>query len=171
MVSVVLSVLGFFLVGIPLSLLFSSHQTLACAGGVTVGCLSGIILSPDLDLETITVSEWYVIKTPLIGHIIGPLFIALWMPYARMFAHRSVWTHGPFISTIIRLGYLGCVLQCVQWIFPHIILVRWDISPRVSEWLRILLNDPQHYPFLVGWITGLILSDIGHYGRDKGWIA
>ncbi len=31
----------------------------------------------------------------------------LWLPYRRWFAHRSMWSHGFLVGTVVRLVYLG----------------------------------------------------------------
>jgi len=30
----------------------------------------------------------------------------IWIPYQLMFKHRSIWTHGLIIGTVIRITYL-----------------------------------------------------------------
>ncbi len=54
----------------------------ACA----LGCLLGIPLTPDLDQESISSSEYWLIKWTL-G--LGFLWAMLWYPYARLCKHRS----------------------------------------------------------------------------------
>lgn len=64
--------------------------TLAIAGGFAVG---GFLLSPDLDIHSVPYKRW------------GP-FRWMWLPYRKMFRHRSPWTHGVLVGTTIRVLYL-----------------------------------------------------------------
>ncbi|MEM9770744.1 MAG: metal-binding protein, partial [Cyanobacteria bacterium P01_D01_bin.73] len=64
--------------------------TLALTGGFAAG---GFFLSPDLDIHSVPYKRW------------GP-FRWIWLPYRKMFRHRSPWTHGLVVGTTIRIVYL-----------------------------------------------------------------
>jgi len=87
-----------------------------------LGCLLGIILSPDLDIDSKTDSEL------LMGHIpiIGTLFYWYWLPYALLIPHRHFISHSPVIGTLIRIAYfiIPALLLCwyLGWAVP------WDWS-------------------------------------------
>lgn len=68
-----------------------------------VGCLSGIIISPDLDLVGITYSERIVVQK--VGRL-GWLWWLYWYPYGKLVGHRSKVSHAPILSTVLRLIYL-----------------------------------------------------------------
>lgn len=129
-----------------------------CAMAAVGGCLAGVVLSPDLDQPSLTHSEWVVLKTPLVGRwLLGPLFVAVWLPYAMLFKHRSVWTHMPILSTIVRLGYMLLVIAVfdrlnaqVQWV--DALAATWDTPTERWTWVAA--------------ISGLMLSDLGHWARD-----
>ena len=53
----------------------------------------GLWLSPDLDTRSNALRRW------------GALGF-LWWPYRRLIPHRSLWSHGPFLGTTVRLGVL-----------------------------------------------------------------
>ena len=50
---------------------------------------SGLMFNGDLDINSQVYNRWFLLKW-------------MWLPY-RNFGHRSVWTHGPIVGTLIRL--------------------------------------------------------------------
>lgn len=131
-----------------------------CALAAVVGCLAGVVLSPDLDQPSLTHSEWVVIKLPLVGRwLLGPIFVAIWLPYAMLFKHRSVWTHAPVVSTLIRLGYSVLVIALAQTLIPW--FHGWD-------WIRETWSTPTERWSWAAAVSGLMLSDLGHWARDVG---
>ncbi|XFA72848.1 metal-binding protein [Thermosynechococcaceae cyanobacterium Okahandja] len=56
--------------------------------------VGGFLLSPDLDTPSLPYYRWGMLR-------------GIWHPYQKLFHHRSFWTHGPILGTLIRLGYLG----------------------------------------------------------------
>lgn len=135
--------------------------------GAILGCLTGIILSPDLDQTSITVSEWYVLKIPIVGIIIGPIFIAFWLPYSRIFKHRSFWTHTPFVGTMIRLVYLMVLISIYSYVVPFIRVGSIYISTNIIQYI-VDIYHPLLLPSWISWFYGLCISDTGHWLRDKG---
>lgn len=70
----------------------------------SAGCLAGILLTPDLDILTMTKSEWLVVRwLPVIGW----LWLAIWDLYARLLPHRNALSHLPILGTTGRMLYLG----------------------------------------------------------------
>ena len=53
----------------------------------------GLWLSPDLDTHSLALKRWGFLKI-------------LWWPYQKVIRHRSIFSHGPFIGTSVRVGYL-----------------------------------------------------------------
>jgi uncharacterized metal-binding protein len=125
-----------------LTLGYSGNWTNALACGA--GCLAGIAITPDLDQEGLSSSEYWIIKWTL-G--LGFLWTMLWYPYARLCKHRSVISHFPFIGTAGRLAYLS-ILPLLAYYF-----LSWQ-PPRIPQ-----------TPFLLA-ITGLMASDIAHWAMD-----
>ncbi|HEY0075506.1 MAG TPA: DUF2227 family putative metal-binding protein [Abditibacteriaceae bacterium] len=116
------------------------------AGTCALGCLLGIMLTPDLDQEGLSSSENALVKYTL-G--LGFLWAMLWYPYARLIKHRSPLSHFPLIGTAGRLLYLGLLLLIPSY-------WGWHLIQPPPETLRLLL-------FALG---GLILSDTGHWILD-----
>jgi uncharacterized metal-binding protein len=63
---------------------------LVCAGYL----FSGLMFGPDLDIHSQQYKRWGLLRW-------------IWLPYRRSLRHRSVFSHGLIIGTIIRLLYLG----------------------------------------------------------------
>lgn len=61
---------------------------------------SSFMFNGDLDVISKPYNRWGFIKF-------------LWIPYQKMFSHRSIWTHGILIGTTIRLFYLGVLFSPV----------------------------------------------------------
>ena len=112
-----------------------------------LGCLSGIALTPDLDQEGLSNSEYWLIKWTM-G--LGFLWTMLWYPYARLCKHRSIISHFPILSTAFRLAYLA--------IFPAIaIALGW--TPPERDW-------PAYQELALWAVGGLVVSDIAHWALD-----
>lgn len=116
--------------------------------GAALGCLSGIVLTPDLDQVGISISEWGMVKK--LGPL-GFLWMALWYFYARVIPHRSPLSHWPILGTALRLVYCLALLVAI-WI----ILGR-PVLPQMPAW---------GWVFLRGWLRGLVVSDTGHWVLD-----
>ncbi len=75
--------------------------------GIKIGLLStiafvigGFWLSPDLDTKSLALKRW------------GKLRI-IWWPYRKLIPHRSIFSHGPIVGTMIRLGYLLLIILLI----------------------------------------------------------
>lgn len=135
---------------------------------VSLGALLGVVLTPDLDVDNGSISNWYVRK--IFGKF-GDRVWRMWTtPYAYAMSHRSTLSHFPGISTIVRLLYLA---------FPIIII----IASKEDTFLRAVLAQLIAIPLLIALtfvyremdiyylafvILGLVLSDTLHYLFD--WV-
>ncbi len=123
-----------------------THMTLMAG----LGCLSGILISPDLDMRTRTVSERYVVRMSL-G--LGWLWIAMWYPYALLFKHRGV-SHAPICGTVSRILYMSLFYIGVAYFFYTFYQVDILVWPQ-EYWLQLLV-----------FAVGLTISDLGHWVLD-----
>jgi len=116
------------------------------AAGVcaALGCASGVVLSPDLDVDHKTESEEQVSRW---GPLFGIVFMTWWLPYALVMRHRSFWSHFPGISTTIR------VLYAFWWLAPLSFAIRQ--TPGVLFWW-----------FSLWYVVGLTISDTAHWVQD-----
>jgi len=65
---------------------------------IIFGCylFASLMFNGDLDTNSRPYNRWW-------------LFKMIWIPYQLMFTHRSIFTHGLIIGTIVRLLYLGLI--------------------------------------------------------------
>lgn len=96
---------------------------------------SSYMFNGDLDVYSQTYNRWLFIKW-------------LWLPYQKIFPHRSIFSHGFIIGTIIRVIYIS--------IIPAIILYSNGYS------FSIFLSDEIIY-VLIGLELGSALHTICDY--------
>lgn len=111
---------------------------------ITAGCLAGLIISPDLDVDMQTSAHSTVRRT--LGRLPGLAWRLLWLPYAYLVPHRSWISHAPLISTLIRAGYLYGLAWGIAYLVQHPL-------PAMPWWL----------PWAVG---GLTVADTLHWLAD-----
>lgn len=63
---------------------------------------ASFMFNGDLDTHSRPFNRWW-------------LFKMIWIPYQMMFTHRSVFTHGLIIGTVVRLLYLGIIPFIILW--------------------------------------------------------
>ena len=127
---------------------YSHNPDLLWAAG---GAFVGLILTPDLDQNTETISDFFVksipdfmreIISPLekvfnyLGLILGKVWFFYSWPYRWFFAHRSFGSHFPIFSTMIRIAYF--------------------------LWPLYYFGHPLHPAF----VNGLVAADFIHWTMD-----
>lgn len=110
--------------------------------------LSGMMFSPDLDLDSEIDDRWGV-------------FFWIWRPYMWAVPHRHrILSHGLVISSLLRLLYFYVVVMLLlfasTWVLAQIGIVLPDYPRRLTS---LLLELWSNYPrevraFLFGFITG-----------------
>ena len=126
---------------ISVALLLTDAPTAALMG---MGCLAGIVLSPDLDQEGISRTEWRIIRSTFGAGWLWPL--VTW-PYARLMPHRSIWSHAPLLGTLGRVAYFGALVA---------------VALRLGG-VTVYQDDVM---WLVPFIAGLAVSDALHWLMD-----
>ncbi len=129
---------GAYRAGIPIG------DCIALAGG----CLAGILLTPDLDVNRGSISNYHARR--LGGCVLGLAWGLLWKPYASIVPHRSIFSHAPIIGTVLRLGYLVMVYLLVVGLLG---LTGIKVAG-LPAWLPMAF-------------TGLALADILHWILDN----
>jgi uncharacterized metal-binding protein len=76
--------------GVTLAVTRNSLPTLMICAGYLFG---GLMLGPDLDLESIHYKRW-------------GWFRWIWLPYRKSIKHRSPYSHAPIVGTTLRVVYL-----------------------------------------------------------------
>jgi uncharacterized metal-binding protein len=126
-------------------------QRLDLAGACALGCLAGLVISPDLDLRGISYAEWVWTRIPLIGWLLTGIWFTYWLVYPKLVRrHRGI-SHVPVIGTLTRVAYLAPLVTVIGY---------WaGVSPTLE--LAVVLGSG---------VIGLAISDLGHWGRDLyGW--
>jgi len=123
------------------ALLLVDLPTAALAG---LGCLAGIVLSPDLDQEGVSRTEWRIIHATF-G--VGWLWLVLSWPYACLLPHRSIWSHAPLLGTAGRVAYFGSLVAAALWL-AGVTVYQEDVM------------------WLVPFVAGLAVSDTLHWLMD-----
>jgi uncharacterized metal-binding protein len=57
---------------------------------------SALMFNGDLDTNSSPYNRWWVFKM-------------IWIPYQLIFTHRSIWTHGFILGTLIRVLYISII--------------------------------------------------------------
>lgn len=65
---------------------------------------SSFMFNGDLDANTKPYNRWWLLKM-------------MWIPYQLMFYHRSFWTHGIIVGTVVRLIYISPIIYLFFIIF------------------------------------------------------
>lgn len=129
------------------SLLLMPDDPFSGAMAGAIGCATGLIIDPDLDVDTITVSEWRMIKR---FWIFGMLWVVIWYPYAWAIPHRSPLSHWPLIGTAGRVLYLLCLIKLTGAILGISVGILGIIS----------------LPLFQVWFFGLVVADTAHFLMD-----
>ncbi len=116
------------------------------------------MFGPDLDIYSVQFQRWGKLRW-------------LWLPYQKLLRHRSVFSHGLIIGTVVRVLYLGgCVLLVMM---PVMALAQfavgfdWHWQKSTLYALAVLKNK---YPSeAIALFLGLELGAMSHSLSD--WLA
>ena len=116
-----------------------------------LGVLSGIPLTPDLDLDENYWNSFYFLD---IAHKFpGWIWHFFWYPYAKLMRHRSTLSHFPIFSTAIRCAYILIPLTIAVLLFD-------------KEMIVISFLGQVHSINYIFFLSGLAISDLLHYLAD-----
>ena len=123
----------------------------------TVGAITGIIISPDLDVDAGNISN-KIIRNK-IGWFAERIWSVFWSGYGKSFKHGRFASHFPVFSTTVR------VLYAYFWLIfiPHFLIwllipVSWELMFVLSWYAKIFWNFWFFY--------GLASSDLIHQALD-----
>ncbi|MBE9223594.1 metal-binding protein [Cyanobacterium stanieri LEGE 03274] len=113
---------------------------------------SGLMFGPDLDIYSVQFKRWGYFKF-------------IWLPYQKYLPHRSFFSHGFIIGTVIRSLYLCFILLLVGLILGAIALM---ISPEIwQDTVNNLAVIGQVYlKEIIALFIGLELGAMSHYLAD-----
>lgn len=129
----------------------SSDLTLIVSGGFL---FSGLMLSPDLDLNSLPFKRWGWLRW-------------IWIPYQKLVRHRSIFSHGLVVGTTLRVLYLACWVMVVGELGVIAIAFlgyhpwSWqDIASQMARW------PFQYRAQYIALFLGLELGAIAHILSD-----
>lgn len=99
---------------------------------------SSLMFNGDLDCNSSAYNRWWLLKL-------------IWIPYQLMFNHRSVFSHGILIGTIVRLIYLSLIIVPIMY-FGFDVIIN----------LTLFIN-----PIFLIIFTGLEIGNIVHTISDR----
>lgn len=111
---------------------------------LTAGVLSGLVLSPDLDVDDGFIGFAHLRRIGCVGGLLSGLWRVYWYPYARLVPHRSHISHSVFFGTVVRVFYL---------ILPVLLVNVLGVTVVIPAWFGM-------------WFIGLCLSDALHIALD-----
>lgn len=132
----------------------SSSLTLLVAGGFLFG---GLMFGPDLDIYSRQYQRWGWLRW-------------IWLPYRKMMRHRSFWSHGPVVGTVLRLLYLAIWLSALSLVGVAIAaalgyaIPDWPTATDLAQ--QSLL---QYSPEIMALCLGLELGALSHSCSD--WLG
>lgn len=141
----------------PTGMWLFMESGLAAGASAFVGCMAGVWLSPDLDVDGMTLSKRRMIQIPYIGKVVR----WYWQPYSLAIAHRSFWSHFPVVGTLIR------VLYGFWWLV--VIVLHYELGS-VLKWFVIGLMVADTVHFVTDVITSRFKRFMRRVGRGNGFI-
>lgn len=109
--------------------------------------LSGILFSPDLDIDSAIDNRWGI-------------FYWIWRPYMWLTPHRRWFSHGLILPPLLRLLYFGGVLSLLSisaaWLFAQIgiVIPQYHIYLARYLWALAEIYPRQTWLVILGFITG-----------------
>jgi uncharacterized metal-binding protein len=117
---------------------------------IPAGCMAGILLSPDLDVDGGNISVSHVRG---LGKIPAFLWRVFWFPYALAIPHRSILSHGFIIGTALRLLYLSFFLTTT-------LLLLKQAGLDFTGWALDVVGSPWFWHGVLGLATSDVLHTI-----------
>jgi len=138
--------------------------SLALAAAATVAMLfGGFMFGPDLDIQSRQYTRWGV-------------FRFLWLPYRKLFKHRSRWSHGIIFGTLIRVIYFAGVIMLlvVMAVYLRATLVGGappDFERLAEAWRAIGASVGPGVGRHIAWaiLAGLWWGAASHTLTDVAW--
>jgi uncharacterized metal-binding protein len=112
------------------------------------GCLTGLMIMPDMDVDGGNVSDFYIRK---VSRILQVIWRGFWHPYAILVPHRHFISHFPVLGTVLRIGYIFLIINILS-IVSH-----------------LLFDTVSRFYWIWDWsfFFGLVHVDTLHWATDK----
>lgn len=115
------------------------------------GCLAGLILTPDLDVDETPTRAHTTVRRSL-GWLPALAWRLIWLPYGMLIRHRSFISHAPYVGTTVRVLYLAALAWFASQFTGHESLVKGFVLSPPWWW---------YWAF-----SGLAYSDLLHWAAD-----
>ena len=119
---------------------------------------SGLMFGPDLDIHSTQYKRWGILRW-------------IWLPYRKLFRHRSLFSHGLIIGTLIRVVYLVVMVFAIAIFLIAIAQLLfgfpWNWQKFILKVIDLLANK-YSTEAIVLWL-GLELGAMSHSVSD--WIS
>jgi uncharacterized metal-binding protein len=117
---------------------------------------SGLMFGPDLDIYSVQYQRWGILRW-------------FWLPYQKMLKHRSFFSHGFLIGTVLRLCYLFSGLFLVSLVIIPVcqLFLQFSFNWQVfflSFYSSIVTVYPQE---IISLFVGLELGAMSHTLADS----
>lgn len=141
-----------WIVGGTLLLTRNGELALIVASGFL---FSGLMFGPDLDIYSVQFKRWGVLRY-------------LWLPYQKLFRHRSFFSHGLIIGTVVRLLYLLAILLIIAIFLVAIaqLLFGFDWNWRLFILNNFNLIKQEYTAEAIALFVGLELGAMSHVLSD-----
>ena len=121
----------------------SGNLALIVSGGFL---FSGLMFSPDLDLKSRPFKRWGWLRW-------------IWIPYQKAMRHRSLFSHGLFIGTTLRVLYLGLWTILIGVLTLGVVQLFRDVPWSWARFTQELVHSLIRYR--VEWIALFIGLELG----------
>ncbi|MBD2256278.1 metal-binding protein [Pseudanabaena sp. FACHB-2040] len=119
--------------------------------------LGGWVFGPDLDIHSVQYKRWGWLRW-------------IWLPYRGQLRHRSPYSHGPIIGTVVRVLYFSLWVALFSLLaisllnyLGHTALTWNDLRTNLSQGLQ------RYWPQWLALLVGLELGALSHYTSD--WLV
>ncbi|HEY9654255.1 MAG TPA: metal-binding protein [Crinalium sp.] len=146
------------LAGLTFARTQSSSLTLFVSGSYL---FSGLMFGPDLDVYSHQYKRWGLLRW-------------IWLPYRRSMRHRSFWSHGPIVGTVVRVVYLFIWMGLLGTGGIVVGAIAFQLISQTNDWfilaqqwwsssIGFLARSPQQYPMeAIAIAIGLELGAMSH---------
>ncbi|AUC60321.1 hypothetical protein AA637_03720 [Cyanobacterium sp. HL-69] len=115
---------------------------------------SGLMFGPDLDIYSVQFKRWGYFKF-------------IWLPYQKYLRHRSFFSHGFIIGTVIRSLYFSLIILLLGFIVGAIAHYAF---PQIWQWQQTIGNLQRireiYLKEIIALFMGLELGAMSHYIAD-----
>jgi len=150
------------LAGLTFARTQSSSLTLFVSGSYL---FSGLMFGPDLDVYSHQYKRWGLLRW-------------IWLPYRCSMRHRSFWSHGPIVGTVVRVAYLFIWVGLLGTGGIFVGAIAFQLISQTNDWfvlaqqwwsssISFLERTPQQYPMeAIAIAIGLELGAMSHALAD-----